>query len=172
MFPELSTIYLKRKRLGITQKELSKKAGISQSLLTKIERGVVIPNYKTACNLFELLEEYEYKKEKTLSEIMRKNVILLSTSDTISKIIRLAKKHSISQFPIFEDEKVVGAITTNDLIGIGKDIPVKNVMHEPFPTLSENTPISIASNILKQFPAIIVVHGRSIVGIVTAEDLL
>ncbi len=172
MFPELSTIYVKRKRLDITQKELSKKAGISQSLLTKIERGVVIPNYKIACNLFELLEEYEYKKERTLSQIMRKNVILLNTSDTINKMIRLAKKYSISQFPVLDNERIVGSITTNNLMGVGKSIPVKNVMHEPFPTLSESTPIKVASNLLKQFPAIIVIHGESIVGIVTAEDLL
>lgn len=172
MFPELSTIYIKRKKLDITQKELSKKAGISQSLLTKIERSVVIPNYKIACDLFEILDEYEHKKERSLLQIMRKNVILLNTSDNVNRMIRLAKKHSISQFPVLENNRLIGAITTHDLIGVKKEALIKNIMREPFPTMSENTPLSVASNILKQFPAILVVHGDSIVGIVTAEDLL
>ncbi|MEM0200907.1 MAG: CBS domain-containing protein [Candidatus Micrarchaeaceae archaeon] len=172
MFPELFAIYTKRKKLGITQKELSKKAGISQSLLTKIERGVVIPNYKIACNLFEILDEYEYRKEKVLSQIMRKNVILLNSSDTVSKMIRLAKKYSISQFPVLEQNRVVGSITTNNSIGIEKEAKLKTIMQDPFPMLTENTPISVANNILKQFPAIIIINGKTIVGIVTAEDLL
>ena len=66
MFPELTSISIRRRRLGLTQKKLSAKAEISQSLLTKIERGLVIPNYKTACNIFEILDEQELLELKAV----------------------------------------------------------------------------------------------------------
>ncbi|MGC8479372.1 MAG: CBS domain-containing protein [Candidatus Micrarchaeia archaeon] len=172
MFPELSSIQLRRKRLNITQNALAQKVDISQSLLTKIERGIVIPNYKIACDIFEVLDEYEYKKEKVLSDIMRKHVITLKSSDTVGKTANIAKKYSISQFPVIEKNNIIGSITTSTLIGINKNVVIKNVMKEPFPTLNQNTPLSIASNILKQYPAIIVINRSSILGIVTPEDLL
>ncbi len=172
MFPELISISIRRRKLGLTQKQLSTKAGISQSLLTKIERGLVTPNYKTACNIFEILDENEYKQEKKLSDVMRRKVITLKSSEYIEKAAEMAKKHSISQFPILENDKIVGAITTNLLVDIKKHTRIKDIMKEPFPTLSANTPLTIASNLLKQYPAIIVVQNSSIIGIVTAEDLL
>lgn len=122
MFPELSSISYRRKRAGITQKILSKKANISQSLLTKIERGLVIPNYKTACAIFDILDEFEYNNDKTLNDVMKRNIIILKSSDTVQKTAIIAKKHSISQFPVLENGKIVGAITTNNLINIGKNI--------------------------------------------------
>ncbi len=172
MFPELTSISIRRRKLGLTQKKLSDKAGISQSLLTKIERGLVIPNYKTACNIFEILDEQEYKQEKTLLDVMRRKVITLKSSESIDKAIEMAKKHSISQFPILENGKIVGAITTNLLVDVKKNTRIKDIMREPFPTLNANTPLTIASNLLKQYPAIIIVQNSSIIGIATAEDLL
>ncbi len=172
MFPELTSISIRRRRLGLTQKKLSAKAEISQSLLTKIERGLVIPNYKTACNIFEILDEQEYKQEKTLFDVMRRKVMTLKSSENVEKAIEMAKKYSISQFPVLENGKIVGAITTNLLVDIKKNTRIKDIMKEPFPTLNANTPLTIASNLLKQYPAIIIVQNSSIIGIVTAEDLL
>ncbi len=58
------------------------------------------------------------------------------------------------------------------LIGFQKDASIRNVMKEPFPTLNANTPVTIAKNLLRQYPAIVVLSRGSIVGIVTAEDML
>jgi predicted transcriptional regulator len=172
MFPELSSIQLRRNRLGLTQNVLSSKAGISQSLLTKIERGLVIPSYKTACDIFDVLDEQEYKKEKTLSDVMKRGVMLLKSTDTAEKAANMAKKYAISQFPVTAEGKVVGAITTNLLVNVSKGAKIKDIMKEPFPTLSSNTPLTIASSLLKQYPAILVLKGGSIIGIATAEDML
>ena len=172
MFPELNSISQRRKRLGLTQKALADKAGISQSLLTKIERGVVVPNYKIACEIFEVLDEFEHSEEKVLSDIMLKRVITLKSNDRVFKAVKIAKKNSISQFPVVDGDKVVGAVTTNMLIGFQRDASIKSVMKEPFPTLNANTPVVIAKNLLRQYPAIVVLSRGSIVGIVTAEDML
>jgi len=172
LFPGLDTISQRRRKLGMTQNELAAKAGISQSLLTKIERAKVVPNYNTACAIFDILEQGENTDEKHLYDIMQKNVIILDSSDRTSKAIRLAKKYSLSQFPILEKNRLVGAITTNMLIGRKEGEKVRTFMKEPFPTLNSNTPISIAKNLLKQYPAIVVLSGGSVVGIVTAEDMI
>ncbi|MDE1767785.1 MAG: CBS domain-containing protein [Candidatus Micrarchaeota archaeon] len=172
MFPNLSTIAQRRRKLGMTQNELATKAGLSQSLLTKIERGRVIPNYNIACNIFEILDENENSDEKRLSDIMQKNVIILDSADKAAKAIKLAKKHSLSQFPILEKNRLVGAITTDMLIGKRGSEAVRTFMKEPFPTLNSNTPINIAKNLLRQYPAIVVLHSGSVVGIVTAEDMI
>ncbi len=172
MFPELSTVQRRRRRLGMTQNELAAKVGISQSLLTKIERGRVVPNYNAACAIFDALDEAESAGERSLSDVMQKNVIVLEATDTAAKAIRLAKKHSLSQFPILERNRLVGAITTNMLIGRRGGEAVKTFMREPFPTLNANTPVSMARNLLRQYPAILVLVGGSVVGIVTAEDMI
>ena len=156
----------------MTQSGLAAKAGISQSLLTKIERGKTVPNYNIACSIFELLDEHESKGEKTLFDIMQKNVIILNSTDKVSKVILLAKKHSLSQFPIKEKNRLIGAITTNMLIERSKDDQVKSFMKEPFPTLNSNTNVNTAKSLLKQYPAIVVLRDGSVVGIVTAEDMI
>ncbi len=156
----------------MTQHELATKVGISQSLLTKIERGRVVPSYSIACDIFEELEKCESADEKRLSDVMQRDVIMLDSSDRASKAIWLAKKYSLSQFPILERGKIVGAITTNMLMGRGKDEIVKKFMKEPFPSLNSNTPVNIAKSLLKQYPAIVVLASGSVVGIVTVEDII
>src|SRR3989338_3454114 len=45
MLPELSEIGKRRRRLGVTQTQLAKLAGVSQSLIAKIEAGKVYPHF-------------------------------------------------------------------------------------------------------------------------------
>jgi predicted transcriptional regulator len=172
MFPDLKTIAYRRKRLNMTQFALAKKAGISQSLITKIEHGKIMPSYKTACDIFNVLDESEIKEEKHISDIMKKKVLVLKSSDAVSKAIALAKQHSVSQFPVIENGMIIGAVTTNMLIDKNKKEIIKVFMREPFPTLNANTPLSIVRSLLKQEPAIIVLKGNEIIGIVTPEDML
>jgi len=54
-----------RKSLEITQKELSKAAGISQSMISKMEKKNANPSYNLVLKIVEFLEKYESPKEKT-----------------------------------------------------------------------------------------------------------
>lgn len=172
MLPRLSSIQYRRKRLSITQQALAKKSGISQSLLTKIERGIVTPNYMIAVRLFEVLDEMEHNGEKTLSDIMHHGVITVKTTDTADHAAKIAKKHAISQIPVLNGDAVVGVVTTSLLVGVQGDVRVSNIMAEPYPILSAKTPVENARMLLKKYPAILVLGKGSLIGIVAAEDML
>lgn len=171
-FPNLKDISRKRKILGLTQNQLAKKVGISQSLLTKIERGIVVPNYNIATGIFDSLEELEHGDEKLAKDLMHTNVITLKPSDTVQKVVGLVKRYSISQFPIVDDHKIIGSIASTDLIGKMKTSRIKEIIGAAFPTVNENTPKSVIKNILKGVRAVIVLDSGEIKGIITAEDLL
>ena len=63
MLPKIEDIKRRRKILELTQTELAKMAGISQSLLVKIEAGRVSPTYDKAERIFLALESIETKNE-------------------------------------------------------------------------------------------------------------
>jgi predicted transcriptional regulator len=171
-FPALQSIGIRRKRLELSQAKFSKMAGLSQSMLNKIENGVVVPSYKIAIDIFEKLDELENSKEKTAMNIMHKNVVKLKPTDTVEKASRLAKSYSISQFPVVDDDRHVGSIQTIDLIELQHDMKIGAKLNTPFPTVNENTPVNIIREILKHDKAVIVVNKKGISGIITAEDFL
>jgi predicted transcriptional regulator len=172
LFPSLTDIQRRRKILGLTQSQLSKQVGISQSMLTKIERGLVVPNYKTATEIFDFLESSENKDQKLAKDAMHCHVVLLKPSDTVQKAVALVKKHSFSQFPVVEGHKVVGSIASVDLIGKQKGASIREMLEEPFPSVNETTPLSVVKSILKSSRAVLVMNKGEIKGIITAEDLL
>lgn len=172
MFPELSLIKERRKRLGITQIKLAKIVGISQSMLAKIENGYVEPSYKVAVEIFKKLEELEHTNEKKASDVMNEKVVALKPNNTIEKASQLAKKYNFSQFPVVENGRQVGSIRTSDMMLVNKEDKVAQHMVEPFPTVSESTPVSLIREILKSNQAVIVVSKGKIVGIITSHDLI
>src|SRR3989442_5090468 len=56
MLPSLGEIPKKRKELGLTQSRLAVSAGVSQSIIAKIEAGSVDPSYSVVQRLFSALE--------------------------------------------------------------------------------------------------------------------
>jgi len=49
---------------------------------------------------------------------------------------------------------------------------IEDITDEPFPTISEETPISLIRNILKTYSAIILTRKEKFTGIITKADLL
>ncbi|MDE1825135.1 MAG: CBS domain-containing protein [Candidatus Micrarchaeota archaeon] len=172
MFPELNTISLRRKKLGITQSALARSINMSQSMLTKIEREKAMPSYKAAVEIFDRLEELEHQEEKAAKDVMRRKVIALSSSDRVEKVAKIAKENGVSQFPVMDKKGIVGGIRTSALIGAPKNQPIGSSVGAPFPTVNETAPLSVVKNLLKYDQAVIVVGREGIVGIITAEDLI
>ena len=82
---------------------------------------------------------------------------------------------------MFDGDKPVGGIserTLLDQILYNDDgIPasrklVRDIMDENWPTVSEDAPLTLLSNLLKYYPAILVQRQGQVVGIVTKADLL
>ena len=105
MFEDLIRIKQLRQKTGLTQAQLAQKSGVSQSVITKIERGKIEPSYTIAKKIFITLEEELAKKynETVARNICTKKIIMLNPRDTIHKAIIQMKKHAISQIPISQD---------------------------------------------------------------------
>jgi CBS domain-containing protein len=57
---------------------------------------------------------------KPVSEIMQKNVHVISPEDSIQDAVRLITKHKVNRLPVVEDDILVGIITRGDIIhGLG-----------------------------------------------------
>ncbi len=86
-------------------------------------------------------------------------------------------KHAISQIPIIKDNSIVGGISEETFIKNyskikSKRMKIEDIMDEPFPTISEDTPISLIRDILKTYSAVILTKKGQPSGIISKADLL
>jgi len=51
-------------------------------------------------------------------------------------------------------------------------LPAEDIMEEAFPQVTEDAPLSLISNLLQTYPAVLVSKKGEIVGIITKADLL
>ncbi len=86
---ELEEIKKIRKRFGLTQFELAKKALVSQSLIAKIESRRIDPTFTKVKKIFDVLDELKNKNELKAEDIMTKKVIYVNADDNITSAIRL-----------------------------------------------------------------------------------
>jgi cystathionine beta-synthase len=104
-------------------------------------------------------------------------VITLPPNAPIETANKIMHEKSISQIPVVDDGKVIGTVSSDSLAGavIGSHIKIKTVQEalvRELPMMNEDTPISIISETLNQFHAILATRTGEIVGIVTSEDVL
>jgi predicted transcriptional regulator len=180
MMPEISEIKRRRKRVGITQKELAAMSGVSQSLIAKIESGSVKPTYQNVKRIIETLESAEKKEKTKVKEIMSRKIVSIKKSDRMRKAIDLMRKSDYSQLPVLEGGHPIGTIsdkTVVDIVSTGRDLSeiieerVSAFMDEALPTVQENESIDVISAILQTNQAVLVVKRGNAVGIVTKADL-
>ena len=111
IFPQPNSIKQKRKILNITQKELARMTGFSQSLIAKIESGKISASYEIITKIFNFLDSAEKKEEKKCSDIMKPHVITLSKKSKVREAVEIMKRRSISQIPIVEKDHMIGSIS-------------------------------------------------------------
>ncbi len=126
----------------------------------------------------------------TAAEIMTTDVVTVEPQNSVATAIRLMRQGQLRRLPVVEDGVLVGIVTAGDLRRVSglasvlKDpsqdnlfwhhIPVANVMSRDLITLSPDTPISVAAQILveRKIGGLPVVQNGRLVGIITASDLL
>jgi len=175
MFSDLSDIKRIRKRLDLTQHELAKKAGISQSLIAKIEAGKIDPTYSKACMIFETLKGLSDQKKVKAKAVMNKKIISASPKEKITRVIADMRKHSISQLPVLDHNNLVGFISESTILNAmleGKKIYVDEIMDDRPPSVSMETSLDIVSDLLRYFPMVTVFEKEKIVGLITKSDIL
>lgn len=180
ILPELTEIERIRKKMGITQTELSKKAGVSQSLIARIEAKTVDPRYSKVKKIFRALHEIK-KEDVTAKDLMTRGVVGVRADDTIEDAVAIMSRFKVSQMPIFSRRRIIGSISEKVVIdNISKGVNMKEfstkkvseLMDGPFPTVNPNTPITTLSKLLEHDKAVIVVEKGEVKGIITNADLL
>jgi len=177
---ELSEIKTIRKRLGITQKELAKKANVSQSVIAKVERNQLNLSYEKAKRIFDTLANLEQKSSKKVEEIMTPNIIGIKQGNNLAKASQKMHEQGYSQLPIIGPKgNIIGSITDKTftkLISKGErelhDTLVEEVMEEPFPTVDKNVSVRAVARLLEERRAVIVKDKGNYIGIVTRDNLL
>ncbi len=182
MLPELNEIKGRRIHLGLTQTQLAKLAGVSQSLIAKIESGNLVPSYENAKRLLNALDSAKHADVKTAKDIMRKHVIDVKANEKIKNVVGIMRKHSISQLPVVDSGKIVGMISEKRIIETGHDysgkhasiaeLPVRQIMEDSPPIIQENAPQDMIAAMLEHYPAVLVARHGGIAGIITKTDLL
>ena len=94
---ELEEIREIRKKFGLTQSELAKRAGVSQSLIAKIESGRIDPTYTKTKKIFAALSDLEKKEEIKAEQLMTNKIISISPSTSIKEAIAKTKDRTKSK---------------------------------------------------------------------------
>ena len=181
MLPDASEIKHRRMKLGLTQTQLAESAGVSQSLITKIERGTIDASYSHLKKILDRLEEMESAASPTAKSVLNQHVVFVSKKDSVASAIVLMRKHNFSQLPVLDRGYAVGSVSEKsilDRISSGLDahelskLECGEIMEEAFPVVSETTPLPAISELLKHHFAVLVRRGGKIGGIISKADLL
>jgi predicted transcriptional regulator len=181
MFPTLEDIAKRRRQLGLKQSELAKAAGVSQSLIAKLEAGAIDSSYSKVKTIFDVLERLEFKTKIQAEKLLHNEVISVQKTAPISEVVKVMKEHGISQMPVFDGKQSVGSISEKAImhqILAGQDLeeisrqPTERIMEEAFPQINEEAPLSLISSLLQTYSAVLVSRRGEIIGIITKADLL
>jgi predicted transcriptional regulator len=169
---ELSEIKRLRQKVGLSQTDLAKKAGVSQAHIAKIEGGKVDPRFSTVERIMQCLKEEE---KDHCSAYMTTTIYSVQASDDVSTSARLMRRKNVSQLIVLREGHIVGMITEEDLMkfqGDAHSTLVDEVMSDPPPTVSGNTSADTVRDMLLEFPAVVVMDRDRTVGILTKTDLI
>ena len=179
MTEELKKIKKMRQNLGLTQSQLAKKSNVSQSIITKIERGKIEPSYSIAKKILSTLEKEiaQTQKELCAKDICVKKIISVKSDEKIKDTLNKMIKNAISQMPVFKQNTIVGSISEEVFIKKfnkieNKNIKVEEIMDEAFPTLPENANLPLVKELLNLYSAVIVVKNGKAIGVISKTDLL
>ena len=170
-----------RKQLGLTQAELSKLSGVSQSLIAKLEAGKLEPSYTKVKAIIETLQKLQRRTSKRAGEIATHEVRKIEASSTVQEAAEIMHKRAISQLPVFESGNLAGSISEKTVLRLLSESKspadafrkqIREVMDEPFPTVSEETPVELLYQLLDFYDVVLVTKRDKMNGIVTKMDLL
>jgi len=169
----------RREALGLKQTELARRAGISQSMIARIEAGNVDPRVSTLNKILTVLNSSEPQKART-SQIMHMPVLAIQPQEAITRAVEIFEKNNISQLPVIERGVPVGCISESVIVKAIEQqrlhkthlFVVRDFMEPGFPTVPPDMDVETVINILQQNHAVLVVDGRIVKGVITKHDLI
>jgi len=180
ILPDPSEIRSLRKSLNISQEELGNKLGLPQSTISRIENGTMDPPYSKFKLIFEYLENesmIKKKPETTAADIMTKIIRSIKPSSKVKEAIDIMSAYSISQLPIIDNQNL-GSVTSKKIQKLITDNPdiinveVMQIKELPFPEVEKSWNVKDISNLLVNYPAVLVKEFDKYIGIITDSDFL
>ena len=106
------------------------------------------------------------------------NMVSAAPAETIGEALARLEQYNVSQIPVLDENRSVGALTEADLMSMIIDDPatidkkVSEVMGKPYPVIDESEDIRHGIQYLKESPAILVSQYGRLIGILTRYDVL
>lgn len=183
MLPNLDEFQKRRKLLKLSQYQLAKQAGVSQSLIAKMESKRIEPSYNKVKMIYQALdgEEQKHKTSIKAKDVYTNKITKVESSDPLLKAIKIMQANSFSQLPVYENNIVVGSITEHSILHaqseendykLSSNVKVEKIMEPPFPQINEDTPIKPIRHLLEFYQAVLVLRKNRPMGIITKADLL
>ena len=169
----------RREMLGMKQTELARRAGISQSMVARIEAGSVDPRVSTLTKIITVLNSAGQKRI-TAVQIMHTPVIAVQPDDTIIMALDIFEKNNISQIPVIDNGIPIGCISEAVIMKAIEQqrlhrvqpFYVRDFTEPGFPTVPPDMDVETVVNILQQNHAVLVVEGKTARGVITKHDLI
>ncbi|MDE1853470.1 MAG: CBS domain-containing protein [Thaumarchaeota archaeon] len=170
-----------RVQSGLTQKGLANLAGVSQSIIAKIEAGNVDPTYSTLASISQALNSRAGLQGKKAASIMSHPVVRIHDGATLRDCVSLMRKKGFSQIPVFSKSGLVGIVSESYITDLLSSAPEPSRVLETkvsehsipmFPIVGTDTPVEALLSLLVYFPAVLVSNRDQIDGIITKIDLL
>lgn len=125
------------------------------------------------------VEEEAKNASDLIQEHADKPLITVKTEELVSHAIERMKQYKISQIPVEDTSGFVGALDETDLLRKFLEnknvaqLPIKEVMHKPFPVVAKSTPIEDISKLIqKENNAVLVDLGNGKYSIITKHDII
>lgn len=130
------------------------------------------------------------KQKVPVSEIMSKDLITLSSEQSLYEASKLFSRHHVRHIPVVENERLVGMVSHTDLLRISfsgldeSDDSIVPVIYEMYsvPEIMTRVPVFVESNTTikevaeilsrQSFHSLPVLDKGKLVGIVTTTDLI
>jgi predicted transcriptional regulator len=170
-----------RTQLGFTQGALAKAAGVSQSIIAKIEAGGVDPTYNTLSAISRALSANTVTHGKRAADVMSSPVVGVQEGVKIRECADLMKKKGFSQMPVFSGQRIIGTITDSHIMTLLSaaqdprkllDDKVGDHIQPIFAVVGRDTPVQALFSLFRYLPAVLVESGEKVEGIITKIDLL
>ncbi len=175
----LEDIQKLRIKFHLNQKELAQKAGVSQSLIAKIEANKIDPSFTKANQIFQALDQLREKEEVKAKELMKTKVCFAQYNGPLKDIIKAMKIKGISQMPVLHKGRVIGILSESTILNKIAEHPEKvhtfkaeEVMEEAPPIVSSNTGLRTLLELLREHSIVLVAEKGDIKGIISKSDLL
>ncbi|MBM4237192.1 MAG: helix-turn-helix domain-containing protein, partial [Euryarchaeota archaeon] len=122
-FPASSEIKQLRKAMDLTQAELASLSGVSQSTITKIERGGISGSYDAMVRIFKVLHEEMNRRRQgvTAKGVASKNVVGVEAGEKVKRVSEIMRETGYSQLPVFEGDRPVGSIREYGILRLLRD---------------------------------------------------